>query len=246
MSRNSIFKTPDDVARSAGEILIEQAGTTLAENGRFTVALSGGSTPKRMYDDLAQRGEHHDLLRKIDVFWGDERHVPPDHPDSNFGAAKQHFLDRLDIPDERVHRIPAEEADADRAAERYERTLIDFFQLGPKQVPRFDLIFLGMGPDGHTASIFPGTTAVQEADALVTAPWVEKFDTHRITLTWPVINNAKRVIFLVTGGDKAETLHEVQHGEHDPDRLPSQLIAPDEGELLWMLDEAAASALPGS
>jgi 6-phosphogluconolactonase len=157
--------------------------------------------------------------------------------------AHEAMLSRVPVAPQNVHRIQAENPNASEAAEDYDQELRGFFRLPSGQFPRFDLILLGMGPDGHTASLFPGTDVVQEQKKLVAAPWVETFRTHRITLTPPVLNNAASVIFLVSGKEKAETLQQVIQGDYQPDRLPAQLIRPTSGRLLWLVDRAAARLL---
>jgi len=237
-----------EVCRASAEEFVRQADGFVRTNGRFTVALSGGSTPRGLYRLLAGEGEPalpgRIPWRQIHFFWGDERHVPPDHPDSNYRMAREALLSRVPVPPENIHRIPAENRDAAFAAEQYAQTLHDAFRLTAGQFPRFDLILLGMGPDGHTASLFPGTDALRERERPVVAQWVETFQASRITLTLPVLNNAACVIFLVAGQEKAETLRAVLQGGGQPDRFPAQLIRPSQGRLLWMLDRAAARLLP--
>jgi 6-phosphogluconolactonase len=176
------------------------------------------------------------------VFFGDERGVPVDHPESNYGMARAALLSRVPLPEENVHRIDGV-GDAAAGASKYESELRAFF--GDSAWPRFDLVMLGMGDDGHTASLFPGSAALGERQAWVAANWVEKFQTWRITLTAPAINAARRVLFLVTGAAKAERLREVLEGERDPSRLPSQMIRPGDGTLEWFVDRAAAAKLEG-
>ncbi|MBM3222749.1 MAG: 6-phosphogluconolactonase, partial [Candidatus Tectomicrobia bacterium] len=178
----------------------------------------------------------------IEFFWGDERHVPPDHSDSNYRMAHEAMLSKVPVPATHVHRILAEQ-DAQHAADGYEATLRTSFNLAVEALPRFDLVLLGMGPDGHTASLFPGTTAVHEQKHLVAAPWVEKFNTFRITLTPPVLCNAAYVLFAAGGADKTETLREVMQGPYQPDLYPSQIVRPTHGTLLWLVDQAAARLL---
>ncbi|HKP12030.1 MAG TPA: 6-phosphogluconolactonase, partial [Blastocatellia bacterium] len=187
----------------------------------------------------------------IYFFWGDERCVPPDHADSNYRMARETLLSKVPVPADNVFRIPAELDDPDAAAEQYEAALLNQFSKSSASsgtapltgVPRFDLIFLGMGPDGHTASLFPGTQALRVTDKIVVANYVEKFGAHRITLTAPTINNARNVTFVVAGPDKADALYEVLQGAYEPEMYPSQLIHPQHGSLLWMADEAAAARL---
>jgi 6-phosphogluconolactonase len=219
------------------------AQACVAAQGRFTVALAGGSTPRAAYTLLASDA-YRDRLPwdKIHVFWGDERHVPPDHADSNYRMANEAMLSKIRIPTANIHRILSEQ-DAQQAADAYEATLRSFFGLEAGGLPRFDLILLGMGPDGHTASLFPGTAAVHETTRLMAAPWVEKFTTYRITMTPPVLCNAAYVLFAAGGADKTETLCQVLEGEYQPDLYPSQVVTPTHGHLLWLVDNAAARLL---
>jgi 6-phosphogluconolactonase len=236
-----IFDGASELMRAAADEIALAARRAVDERDRFTWALAGGSTPRTVYELLAS-----DFYRErmpwsaIHFFWGDERHVPPDHPDSNFRMAREAMLDRVPVPAENVHRIPAEEPDAQRAAAAYESTLRSFFVLSSGDWPRFDLILLGLGKDGHTASLFPGGGAVRERERLVVAPWVEAQKTFRITLTAPVLNHARRAMFLVSGEEKAEALHAVLEGAREPERYPAQIV---EGNRLWMVDRAAARLL---
>lgn len=242
-----ILADPEEIARTAAVEFISRALESVRAKGLFTIVLSGGSTPKGLYSLLASEGKSgsHPQLPwdKIHFFWGDERHVPPDHADSNYRMAYETLLSKVAVPPDNVHRIKAENPDADKAAEDYEQELRRFFRLEPKQLPQFDMILLGMGPDGHTASLFPGTEVIYESQRLVAASWVEKLKTYRITLTPPVINNADRVIFLVSGGEKAEVLQSVLQGGYQPKRFPSQIIHPTNGRLLWLVDQSAACLL---
>jgi 6-phosphogluconolactonase len=180
---------------------------------------------------------------KTYVFWGDERHVPPDHADSNYRMADEAMLSKAPIPPANVYRIKSENPDASKAAEDYEQALRAYFHLTAGQFPRFDLVFLGLGPEGHTASLFPGTKALHETARLVVSSWVGKFYTDRITMTPPTLNNAACVIFLVSGDDKALPLKAVLEGNYEPEQLPAQLIRPSHGKVLWLVDRAAASLL---
>lgn len=241
-----ILADGEELSRAAAEEFVHLATQAVTASGRFAVALSGGTTPKALYHLLSDEGagfRPRVPWKRVHVFWGDERHVPPDHPESNYRMAREELLSRVPIPPENVHRIPAENPDAAKAAEEYAQTLRTFFGLAAGAVPRFDLILLGMGPDGHTASLFPGTNAVRETARLVGAPWVEKLNAHRITLTPPVLNNAACVLFLVSGEEKAETLRAVLQGPYQPDRFPAQIVRPVDGHLLWMVDRAAAHLL---
>ncbi len=231
------------LSQAAAEEFVTQATGTVRANGRFTVALSGGSTPKSLFSLLASTFRDQLPWDKMFFFWGDERHVPPDHPESNYRMAYEALLSKVPVPAENVFRVPAENPDASQAAADYEQTLRKFFELSPGTFPRLDLILLGMGPDGHTASLFPGTSGLREKSRLVVANWVEKFKAYRITFTLPVLNNAAVVTFLVGGADKAETVREVLEGSQPAELFPSKLIHPTNGRLMWMLDQAAAVAL---
>jgi 6-phosphogluconolactonase len=235
--------TPQDLFQAAADEVIRAATDAVAQRGRFTIALSGGSTPKNLYTLIAANASANLPWDRMFFFWGDERHVPPDDPDSNYRMAKESFLSKVAIPPGNIFPVPAENPDASAAAETYEQTLRTFFALAPGEFPRFDLILLGMGPDGHTASLFPETAALQEKSRLVVANWVEKLQTSRITFTLPVLNAARCVAFLVSGTDKAAVLHEVLEGNAPPEKYPSKLVQPDEGRLIWFVDRAAASGL---
>ncbi|MEP7336713.1 MAG: 6-phosphogluconolactonase [Acidobacteriota bacterium] len=244
MNQIEIYENAKELAWAAALKFASLAEQAVKERGRFAVALSGGSTPKAMFAILAEKPFASALpWPAIYFFWGDERCVPPDHADSNYRMANETLLSKVAVPRENIFRIPAEDEDHDRAAANYSVTIRQFFNQPDSEFPRFDLVFLGMGPDGHTASLFPGTTALQVKDRIAVANYVEKFQTFRITLTAAAINNAENVIFLVAGEDKAATLKEVLEGEPQPQKYPSQLISPVNGELLWMLDEAAAAEL---
>jgi 6-phosphogluconolactonase len=240
-----ILVLPDPAAlfRAAADRFVEQAKAAVAARGRFTVALSGGSTPKGLFQDLAATDRGALPWNKMYFFWGDERHVPPDHPESNYRMAREALLSKVPVPAANIFRIPAEDSDASRAAATYESTLRSFFHLAAGQFPEFDLILLGMGPDGHTASLFPRTKALAERTRLVVANWVEKFKTDRITFTVPVLNEARVVEFLVAGKDKVEALHEVLEGPASPELYPSKLVQPTHGTLVWLMDQAAAAGL---
>lgn len=233
---------PEQVARAAARRFVELAASSIADHGAFSVALAGGSTPKRIYELLATDDEFEDKLdwQNVHVFFGDERTVPPDHADSNFRMANEALLARVPIPAQNVHPMKGM-GDAAANALLYEDDLRSFF--GDEEWPPFDLVMLGMGDDGHTASLFPSTEALKEARAWVVSNWVEKFGTWRITLAAPAINHARHVLFTVTGAGKADRLREVLRGPNDPDRLPSQLIRPAAGTLEWFVDKAAAAKL---
>lgn len=228
-------------AEAAGEFR-RCAESAIAARGRCSVALSGGNTPRGVYSLLAENKKDALPWDRIYAFFGDERPVPPDHPDSNYRMTRESLLSKVPIPTNNVFRIPAE-LPADKAADRYERELREFFRLDAGHLPRFDLIMLGIGEDGHTASLFPGSKALQEQSKLVVANWVEKFQTYRITFTYPVLNHAEEVLFLASGKSKAQILREI----FDPagkKAYPAQAIRPVNGRLLWIADQDAAGLLP--
>lgn len=235
-----ILDNPAGLFRAAALEFSKLANEAVRARGRFCVALSGGSTPKGLYSLLAT-GAVPVPWEKIYFFWGDERHVPPDDPESNYRMANEALLSKIPIQSQNVFRILGEETDAQVAAKKYEKTLVKLFELKEGAFPRFDLILLGMGPDGHTASLFPGSPALQENRRLVVANWVEQFHTDRITLTLPVLKNAAEVIFLVSGEEKSGILRQVLEG--NAGQFPSQLVRPSDGKLIWLLDKPAASKL---
>ena len=233
------FASADDLQRGAAEIIVRILDDTIAFRGVASLSLSGGSTPKAIYELLAH-GEFRSSVEwtKVHVFWGDERCVPPSHPESNYRMACESMLDTVRIPKSNIHRIPAEKT-PDQAAESYERELKSFF--GNTSLPRFDLMLLGMGDDGHTASLFPGTSILDEHTRLVANVFVAKLKVHRVSLTYPVINNSESILILVSGSGKAAMLRDVIAGH--PDRYPIQRVDPTHGSLLWLVDEDAASRL---
>lgn len=228
-----IVALPDPIAlaREAADRFVALARSAIAAHGRFTVVLSGGSTPRLLYEQLVTQSIE---WQSVHVFWGDERCVPPDHPDSNFGLAQRAWLSHIDIPAQNVHRLKGE-LDPAQAALQYEDELRAIFGA----LPRFDLILLGMGSDAHTASLFPHTPALDEQQRWVVAQYVEKLQADRLTLTPPVLNHAATVIFLITGSDKAAALQSVWHGPSDPRRFPAQIIMPTTGRVIWLVDQAA-------
>jgi 6-phosphogluconolactonase len=243
-----ISRTIDELVYTAATGIVDIARASIAARGTFSIALSGGSTPRLLYEVLADPSVSGDApWNDIQIFWGDERHVPPDHPESNYRMAREALLDRVTIPAANIHRIHAELPNPTTAAVAYADELVRSFGLdridGDTTLPRFDLILLGLGEDGHTASLFPHSPALQERRALVAANLVPKLSTTRITLTIPVLNNAARVWFLVTGGSKAAILEQVLEGPVQPDEFPAQYISPIDGELLYQLDSTAAANL---
>lgn len=238
-----VLTTPQELFAAAADEVIHAAKQAVAERGRFTLALSGGSTPKSLYNLLATNARTALPWEHTFFFWGDERHVPPTDPDSNYRMADEAMLSKIPVPAGNVFRVLAENPDASAAAAAYEKTLRDFFHLKSGELPRIDLILLGMGPDGHTASLFPGTPALQEKSHLFVANWVEKLKTNRLTFTLPVLNAAGCVAYLVSGTDKASTLHTVIEENVPGEQYPSKLVHPTDGKLIWFLDRAAASDL---
>lgn len=236
------------LARRTAQYFVEVLEQAVAKRGRARIAISGGSTPKAAFQTLADPAQPW-LKRmpwdKLELFWVDERTVPPDHPDSNYHMTREAMLDYVPLNPEQVHRMEGE-LDPQVAASRYESLLRNTFRLEGAETPRFDLIQLGMGDDGHTASLFPHTEAIHEMGRLVTANQVPQKDTWRITLTWPVINQGDSVFFLIAGKNKAELVKEVFTGPRDPERLPSQLIWPSSGILTLILDKDAAALLPAT
>jgi 6-phosphogluconolactonase len=236
------------LARRAAQYFVEMAGEAVAGRGRARIAISGGSTPKAAFQLLADPTQPWRAAMpwdKLDLYWVDERAVPPDDPASNYRMTREALLDQVPLRPEQIHRMEGE-LEPEVAAARYESMLRGNFRLEGAECPRFDLVALGMGPDGHTASLFPHTSALHEMHRLVTANHVQQKDAWRITLTWPVINHASSVFFLIGGADKAALVHEVFTGPRDPERLPSQLIWPSSDILILILDKAAAALLPAT
>jgi 6-phosphogluconolactonase len=240
-----VVKDLGEISRLAAAEIVRSASRVQVGGRPFTIALSGGTTPAGLHQRLGRNPAVRDRLAWNDIhfFWGDERHVPPDHPQSNYRMACETLFDFAPVPAQNIHRIEAEEPDAALAAEKYEQELRFFFELESGQMPRFDCILLGIGPDGHTASLFPETDALHETRRLVLANRVEKLKTFRITLTAPVFNQAALIIFLVGGREKAGVLQEILEGDYRPELLPAQLIRPKNGRLLWLVDKEAAGCL---
>lgn len=248
MRKIEIVENKEELNRKAAEYFAEIAAEAIRTRGYSSVALAGGSTPKSVYALLASDDFRSRLdWNRVYFFFGDERCVPPDSADSNYRMARESLLEPLGIQKENVFRWETELDDPAETASRYEEAMCRFFEeceLGNKdRIPRFDLIILGMGPDGHTASLFPFSPALSENEKLATANWIEKLKTNRVTLTFPVLNHAANVIFLAAGEEKAEMLAEVFEGEFNPDKLPSQEVEPLDGRLVWLVDRAAARLL---
>ena len=240
-----VLSNIDAIAKRAAQDFLQSATQAVSEKGSFTVALSGGSTPKVLYSLLATDAALRSQLPwdKMFMYFGDERSVGPDHADSNFRIATETMLSKVPIKPEQVFRIKGEYKDTEKAAQEYEQVLRTSFKIAEGQFPRFDLVYLGIGNEGHTASLFPGTKALHETKRLAVRNWVGKLYTNRITLTAPAINNAARVIFMVTGADKALALKGILEGPHEPDQLPAQLIQPPNGNLVWLVDTVAGGML---
>jgi 6-phosphogluconolactonase len=242
-----ILDGPAAVASAAAREFRMQIVDAYARGKVFSCALSGGITPQLMFqqlgNEMGSQARPAGIWGLAHFFWVDERDVPPDNPANNYRAVRESLLDRIEIPAGNIHRITTEKGDAMKAAEEYEAELRAFFSLNEGEIPRFDLVFLGLGEDGHTASIFPSSEVVNESNRLVSSPWVPKANAFRITLTPPVINNAARIIFLVTGLGKAEAVQRVLEGRFAPEQYPAQIVRPTSGRLIWMLDRAAASKL---
>jgi 6-phosphogluconolactonase len=239
-----ILENPQEVARRGADLFARLSADAIALSGVFRVALSGGSTPRALHTLLASDPyRNHIDWSKVQFYWGDDRHVAPDDPESNFRMAYDTLLQFIPIHESQMHRIHTELPDASEAADLYEQELRQDFHLAPGELPRFDLIYLGLGSDCHTCSLFPHTPALRVTDRLVVANYVPKLHTERITLTFPVINNAANVVFLIAGADKASALSIVLEGPSDPDEYPAQLVAPTDGDLYWLVDRAAAARL---
>jgi 6-phosphogluconolactonase len=233
------------IAKRAAQEFVESAISAVHEKGSFNVALAGGSTPKALYGllvtDAALRSQV--PWDKMHLFFGDERHVAPDHSDSNFRMATEAMISKSPLKPEQVTRIKGEYAATERAALEYEKALREYFKLKDGEYPRFDLLLVGMGSEGHTLSLFPGTKALHAEGRAVVRNWVGKLYTERITLTAPAASNAARILFMVTGADKALALKAVLEGPYEPEQLPAQLLQPKNGKLLWLVDTAAGGML---
>ncbi len=233
------------IAKRAAQEFVQAAAEAVRIKGSFNVALAGGSTPKALYsllvNDPALRSQV--PWDKIHLFFGDERHVAPDHPDSNYRMASETMISKSPLKPEQVTRIKGEYPDAEQAALEYEKALREYFKLKAGEYPRFDLVLAGMGNEGHTLSLFPGTKALHADRRIVVRNWIGKLYTERLTLTAPAASNAAHIIFMVTGVDKAPALKAVLEGPFEPEQLPAQLLQPQNGKLLWLVDTAAGSML---
>jgi 6-phosphogluconolactonase len=238
-----ICRDVDELNRKAAEQFIGLANKAIQQSGRFTVALSGGSTPKALYSLLASPDYRERVdWRRVHLFWGDERCVPPDHPESNFRMVQESLLSKIHIPSENVHRMIGEK-EPEQAAAEYEEHLQQFFHLSRGAVPRFDLIFLGLGEDGHTASLFPGSSALNDTEHLVATVYVEKLKAHRLTVTLPVINAAAQIIFLVTGKSKSTVTKELLSAGSQKLNYPAGKVNPVNGHVTWLVTQDAGEGL---
>jgi 6-phosphogluconolactonase len=240
-----LFPNATEIACRAAADVVRIANEAATARGVFTIALSGGSTPKTLYTLLAEHPSLRNSLAwdKMKLFFGDERHVGPGHADSNFQMAYDAMLSKAALKAEQIHRIKGEYPDTAQAAREYEEVILREFDLQAGDFPRFDLVLLGMGSEGHTLSLFPGTQALHDTEHIVTRNWVGKLYTERITFTARTANNARNIIFMIAGVDKACALKGVLEGPHEPDQLPAQMIQPANGTLSWLVDEAAGSML---
>ncbi|HEY6421224.1 MAG TPA: 6-phosphogluconolactonase [Candidatus Binataceae bacterium] len=239
-----ILDDPESLYVHAAEEIAHFAGDAICSHGEFMLCLSGGSTPAATYDLLATRFHHSIDWSEVQFFWGDERCVPPADPASNYAMADRTMLSKLALKPTQVHRVRGE-LPPEQAARAYEEELRSSFAIGETEVPRFDVILLGLGENRHTASLFPGSPALHEKNRIAVAVEVDDPHRNRVTLTPPLLNNGHRVMFLVNGRSKAEAVRDVLEGPHDPDRFPAQIVAPGNGELIWLLDKSAASLLSG-
>ena len=240
-----ILADPAAIAHRAADEFVKSAAQAIARKGVFTVALAGGSTPKALYSLLADDPGYRSKIQwdKLRVFFGDERHAPPDSNESNFHMATEALFSKGVLRAEQITRIKGEYPDTEKAALEYEQALREYFKLQDGQFPSFDLVLLGMGDEGHTLSLFPGTKALKETRRIVVRNWVGKLYTERITLTATAANHAGKTMFMITRADKAPALKAVLEGPYEPEQLPAQFIQPLSGNALWLIDRDAAKML---
>jgi len=239
MKEIRVFETADELSAAAAELFIKTAATAISQRGQFAVALSGGSTPAPVYKLLAEHYRDDLDWNKVFFFFGDERNVPAVSPDSNYRMVNEVLFSALPLNRDSVREWPTFREVPEKIAEDYALEIEFFFQ----GFPRFDLILLGLGTDCHTASLFPHTQALKENEKVAVANWVEKLNDYRLTITFPVINNAANVMFLVSGKEKVKAVAHVLEGERRPDDFPAQLVEPTSGRLFWLLDIDAAALL---
>ncbi len=238
----AIYPDIDTLSQQAAQYVVCIASESIASRGRFMIALSGGTTPRKLYSLLGSEP----YISQIDwelvhIFWGDERCVPPDNSDSNYFTAQEVLLNRIPIHKFQVHRMPADQPDRDAASQAYTAEIQRTF--GTQGIPVFDLIQLGMGPEGHTASLFPHQASLHETQRLVMPVSVPKPPPDRLTFTPPLLNAARNILFLVTGSDKADALQSILEGAYQPEEYPAQIVRPPNGEVVWMLDKAIAAKI---
>jgi 6-phosphogluconolactonase len=233
------------IAKRAAQEFVQAGASAVREKKAFNVALAGGSTPKALYGLLVSDPALCSQVPwdKIHLFFGDERHVPPDHPDSNFRMATEAMISKSPLKPEQVSRIKGEYPDTEQAALEYEKALREYFKLKDGDYPRFDLVLAGMGNEGHALSLFPGTKALHADGRIVVRNWIGKLYSERITLTAAAASHSAEIIFMVTGADKAPALKAVLEGPFEPEQLPAQALQPKNGKLLWLVDAAAGSML---
>lgn len=238
----AVYPDTNTLSQQAAQFIVRLANESIVTRGRFSIALSGGSTPKVLYGLLGSEPYRDQIdWSKVDIFWSDERCVPPDSADSNYRMAREVLLSRVPLSPQQVHRMPADQPDRDAAAQAYTHEMRQSFGTG--DIPHFDLIQLGMGPEGHTASLFPHQSSLHEQQRLVMYVNVPKPPPPRLTFTPPILNATRHVLFLVTGAEKADAVQAVLEGDYNPEEYPAQIVRPASGEVVWMLDEAAAGKL---
>ncbi len=238
----AIYPDSNTLSHEAAQHVVRLATEAIASHGRFTIALSGGSTPKALYSLLGNEPYRSQIdWALVEIFWSDERCVPPDSSDSNYQLAQEVLLSKVPIATNQVHRMPADKPDRDAASQEYTQEMQRVF--GTDGIPSFDLLQLGMGPEGHTASLFPHQASLHEQQRLVMPVNVPKPPPPRLTFTPPLLNAARHVLFLVTGSEKADALQAVLEGSYQPEEYPAQIVRPPHGEVTWMLDTAAAGKL---
>ena len=234
----------EDLSREGARLFVEAAARRVKEAGRFAVALSGGSTPRRMYEILASDFQEAVAWKDVHVFWGDERFVPPEDPESNYRMAWDALLSRVPLPARNVHPVNTQGVNARTASAEYDRHLKEFFRLGTHGVPVFDLMILGLGTDGHTASLFPDSPALAERERIFTENTGGKSRATRLTMTFTVLNAAREAVFLVSGTEKASVVRDILEGRENS--YPAARVKLSSGHLTWLLDEAAGSKLSAS
>jgi 6-phosphogluconolactonase len=238
----AIYPDIDILSHEAAQYIVRIATASVKSHGRFTIALSGGTTPRKLYGLLGSEPYRSQIdWTLVHIFWSDERCEPPDSEESNYHLAHEVLLSKISIPAVQVHRMPADMPDRNAASQEYTNEMRRVF--GTDGIPNFDLIQLGMGPEGHTASLFPHQAALHEQQRLVVPVSVPKPPPDRLTFTPPLLNAARNVLFLVTGSDKADALHAVLEDPYNPDEYPAQIVRPPNGEVTWMVDTAAAAKL---